>query len=179
MENFYFSCIYELLQGDATHAATQSQLNRLKAKLVCLQHRNLQKKLLDSDEADRVEGESPSLYTVLRMKRRREERSIPALHDDGGVLQTTPGEIARTMTTHLRNKYKPIPVERPSVRLLAVLHSPSTTDDMDNLTKPFDAAEIHEAFCAGKRRRAPGYDGIVRVVPQCMGSHTGGHVHDL
>jgi hypothetical protein len=30
MENFYFSCIYELLQGDATKPETRSHLNRLK-----------------------------------------------------------------------------------------------------------------------------------------------------
>jgi hypothetical protein len=52
MENFYFSCIYELLHGDAARAVTRSQLNRLKAKLVCLQHRKLQKIQLDTDEAD-------------------------------------------------------------------------------------------------------------------------------
>jgi exonuclease III len=52
MENFYFSCIYELLQGDTTHAVTRAQLNRLKAKLVCLQQGKLQKMMLDSDAAD-------------------------------------------------------------------------------------------------------------------------------
>jgi hypothetical protein len=76
------------------------------------------------------------------MKRRREERSIHALHGDDGVLQTTPGETARTMTKHLRRKYESIPVEKPSIQqLLAVLHSPSTTEDMTDLTKPFNEAE--------------------------------------
>jgi hypothetical protein len=85
------------------------------------------------------------------------------LHDDGGVLQTTPGGIARTVTTYLRNKYEPILVERHSIQpLLGVLHSPSIADNMDDLAKPFDAAELHKAFRAEKRRRAPGFDGIVR-----------------
>jgi len=45
----YFSCIYDLLQGDTTHADTHSQLNNLKTKLVNLQHRKLQSILLDTD----------------------------------------------------------------------------------------------------------------------------------
>jgi hypothetical protein len=67
------------------------------------------------------------------------------------------------MTSHLRRKYEPIPVEKPSIRqILAVLHSPSTTDDMTDLSKPFEEAEIHDAFRSANRRRAPGYDGNVR-----------------
>jgi hypothetical protein len=33
---------------------------------------------------------------------------------------------------------------------------------MGDLAKPFDAAELDEMFRVGRRRRAPGFDGIVR-----------------
>jgi hypothetical protein len=93
----------------------------------------------------------------------KEERTITALQDNGGVIQTTPGGIARNMTTYLWDKYEAIPVKRDSIqRLLGVLQTPSSADDMDDLAKPFEAAELHEAFRAGRRKRAPGFDGLVR-----------------
>ena len=163
MENLYFSCIYDLLQGDATHADMCSQLNSLKAKLVNLQHRKLQTILLDTDQAGRIDGEAPSLYNVLQMKRRRDERTITALQDDGGDIQTTPGRIARTMTTYLKNKYDSIPVDRASIQqLLGILQTSRNADNVNYLTQPFEEVEIHEAIQAGRRRTAPGFDGIVR-----------------
>jgi len=71
----YFSCIYELLQEDATNAETFSYLNCLKAKLVCLQHQKLHKILIDTDDADWLR-ESPTLYTVLQMKRRESHHCL-------------------------------------------------------------------------------------------------------
>jgi len=56
-----------------------------------------------------------------------------------------------------------IPVEKASIqRLLEVLQTPCNADDTDNLTKPTDAAELHEAFRPRRRRRVTGCGGIVR-----------------
>ena len=128
-----------------------------------LQHRKLQAIFLDNDQADRIEGEAPTLYNVLQMKRRRDQRTITALQDSGGDIQTTPAGIARTMTTYLKIKYDTIPVERASIqRLLGILQISRNKDDMNYLAQPFEEAKIHEAIRAGRRRTAPGFDGIVR-----------------
>ena len=67
------------------------------------------------------------------------------------------------MTTYLKNKYDSIPVERASIqRLLGILQSSRNADDMQYLAQPFEVTEIHEAIRAGRRRTAPGFDGIVR-----------------
>jgi hypothetical protein len=50
------------------------------------------------------------------MKRRREERTITALQDDGGVIQTTPYGIARSISTYLRNKYDAIAVNGEGIQ---------------------------------------------------------------
>jgi hypothetical protein len=128
---------------------------------VCLHSLKIQKILLDNDEDDRLEGESPTLYTVLQMKRK--ERTITPLQDGGGVIQTTSCETARKMTTYLRNKYDAIAVDGDSTeRLLGVMRTPRNTDHMEDRAKPFEQAEIYHALCAGTRKRAPRYDGLVR-----------------
>jgi len=102
------------------------------------------------------------------MKRRRDERTITALQDDGGDTQTTPGGIARTLITYLKNKYDTIPVERASIqRLLGILQTSRNADDMHYLAQPFEVAEIHEAIRAGRRRTALGFDGILREYYLC------------
>ena len=163
MENFYYSCIYDLLKRDHTHAKMRAQLNNLKAKLVNLQHRKLQAVLLDTDQEDRIEGETPSLYNVLQMKRRREERTITALQEEGGEIQITPAGIARTMTTYLKEKYNTIPVDKDSIQqILSILQTTRNQEDMDYLMQPFEESEIHEAIRTGRRRTAPGFEGIGR-----------------
>jgi hypothetical protein len=70
MVNYYYTCIYEVLQLATPDDTTLPTLNRLKAKLVRLQSVRLQKLFIDSNEADRTEGEKPTLYKVLQMKKK-------------------------------------------------------------------------------------------------------------
>jgi len=41
MENFYYSCLYDILQRPIQHSARRTALNHLKAKLVKLQNARL------------------------------------------------------------------------------------------------------------------------------------------
>jgi hypothetical protein len=42
MENFHITCIYELVDGDATNPEMRSRHNRFKANLLCLQRLKMQ-----------------------------------------------------------------------------------------------------------------------------------------
>jgi hypothetical protein len=64
----------------------------------------LQKLLLDNKEDDRIDGEQPTLYNVLQMTRRKEERTIYRLRNAPGELQTPPSGTAQTMTSYLWEK---------------------------------------------------------------------------
>jgi hypothetical protein len=145
---------------EKTHTQMRAQLNHLKAKLVKLEHRKLQAMILDTDQADRINGETPSLYNVLQMKRRREERTITALREEGGEIQTTPAGIARTMTTYLKEKYNTIPVEKDSIQLLYILQTSRNKEGLNYLMQPFEEAEILEAIRTGRQRAALGFYGI-------------------
>jgi hypothetical protein len=161
MENFCYSCIYEIIKRDNTQMRTQ--LNYFKAKLVKLQHQKLQAMTLDTDQADKIEGETSSLYNVLQMKRRREDRTITALQKEGGEIQTTPEGIARTMITYLKEKYNTIPLDKGSIQqLLSILQTFGNEEDWNYLMQPFEITEIHEASRTGRRRTAPGFGGIGR-----------------
>jgi len=125
------------------------------------QRLKIQKMLVDNNESDRLNGESPTLCTVLQIKR-KEERTITFLQDDGSVIQATPGGIARTMTTYIRNKYDVIAVDGDSIqRLWGVVRTPRNADDMGYKAKAFEQAEIYDAIRTGRRKRVPGFDELV------------------
>jgi hypothetical protein len=73
MVNYYYTCIYEVLQQATPDDTTLPTLNRLKAKLVQLHSVRLQKLFIDSNDADRIEGGNPTLCNALQMQKRREE----------------------------------------------------------------------------------------------------------
>ena len=56
--------------------------------------------LFACNEADRIEGEQPTIYNVLHVKR-REDRIIYGLRYADGFMQTTPRGISQTLTTNL------------------------------------------------------------------------------
>ena len=105
MENHLYECIYIVLQRDPSTQNLRPILNRLKAKIVRLHSIRMQRFLLDTEEADRLESERPTLYHTIKMKRRRSQRTIHYLRDENGQLQTTPRGIAFTITSHFRKMH--------------------------------------------------------------------------
>jgi hypothetical protein len=160
--NYYYTCVYEVLQQATPDDTTLPTLNRLKAKLVRLHRVRLQKLLIDSNDDDRIEGENPTLHNVLQMQKRREERTIYGLRDTDGVLQTKPRGIAQTLTTHLREKYDRIIVDNGSIHDMLESISTQRASCKVAMGTPFEQEEIQHAIRAGGRRKAPGMDGLVR-----------------
>jgi hypothetical protein len=71
--------------------------------------------------------------------------------------------MARTMTTYLKDKYNTKPVDKDSIQqLLSIVQRSRNEEDLNYLMQPFEETEIHEAIRTGRRRTAPGFDGIGR-----------------
>ena len=86
MENHLYECIYDVLQLDPSSQNIRSILNRLQGKIIWLHSIRMQRLLLDTEEADRLECERPTLYHTLKMKWRRSQRTIHYLRDENGQL---------------------------------------------------------------------------------------------
>ena len=118
MENHLYKCIYDVFQRPGTSNQTLPALNRIKAKIVRLHSRRPQTVLDDNNDADRPDGDQPTIYHILQKKRRRVERTIYSLRDGTGQMHTTPSGLAQTLTTFLRNIYDTIDVNDASVEKL-------------------------------------------------------------
>jgi hypothetical protein len=115
----------------------------------------LEKAVLD-DSKDRLEGEEPSLFHIIKMAKRRETREICHLQDQHGNIVTRQ-DILINFLTHLRQKYQLIDVDNACItKLQEVIPYTCSTKYSYQLEQPITTEEILK----GSKRNAPGIDGI-------------------
>ena len=115
MENFYYEALYAILQE--THQHETSPLKQPKARIVRL-HSTGQRRVLGISELDKFAGEEPTLYHLLKMRRRQESRMVHRVRDNYGNTRTTK-DILRTFVAFMRGKYEDVAVEEGSVKYMA------------------------------------------------------------
>jgi hypothetical protein len=104
MESFYYEAIHSILRDNTTGTPTSTKLKELKAKIIRLHGVEQQKRLLDIGEQDRLTTEIPSIYLLIRTKKRQETRNIQRITDRHGNIHTDTMNILRTFTEHLKEK---------------------------------------------------------------------------
>jgi len=147
MKNYYYECVYDVLNHTGTNGTNLPTLNRLKAKIVRLHSDKLKRILIDNEEADRLEGEQPTIYNILRMQKIRADKNIRSIKDEQGRIMTSLGNIAHTFTNFLRNKYDTLEVDEECVNTMEEAAQPDQpTTYGEILEEPIDTAEICNAL---------------------------------
>jgi hypothetical protein len=83
----------------------------------------MDKLMLDVDVQDKLQGEVPSLFHVLKRLKRRKSREIRVIRDRQGNTYTRPHDIQDIFVTHLAQKEGPIEVEDTSIAVMEISHS--------------------------------------------------------
>ena len=105
LENFYYNAICNKLNEPTNHETTSITLKHFKAKITRLHHAELRRILLDNGEQDVLEGEEPSIYHILKARKRQVARMVTKIMDNNGIEHTTPTTILRTLTEYMGGKY--------------------------------------------------------------------------
>ena len=162
MENHLYECTYDVLKRPSPRGQTLHVLNHLKA-ILRLHSRRLKKILEENRDANRPDGDQPTIYHIFQTKRLPAERTIYSLRDGTGQMHTTPSGIAQTPTNFLRNMYDTIEVNDASVeKVLEVVHCEQHTSYEGMLESPFEPTEIHRVIQGGGWKNTPGNDGLGR-----------------
>jgi hypothetical protein len=161
LENFYYDAIYNILQDATLTDTTYVRLKKLKAKIVRLHREPTQRLFLHTEDQDKCEDETPSLYYILQMRKRQESRMIDSVYDSEAHLQTSPLAMLRVYTELMKNKYDKITVNADSIHRI-LRHSSSkmpliANEALDSLNT---MEELHIAVKEVKNLKALGYDGI-------------------
>ena len=93
MENFYYASIYDLLRDPSHDASKLTALRGLKSKIIRLNSSYRKRLLVDTSDQDRLAGEDPSLYHLIKARRRQENRLIKEIVDDDGILKQRPHPV--------------------------------------------------------------------------------------
>jgi exonuclease III len=161
MENFYYDCIYDLIRVEAPYTGATPALNHLRAKIVNLNSRRLQSTMSDTEASNFLIGEQPTLYQLIRRRKRTTTRLVRSVRDGDGVIQTSPMGIAAAFVTYFQTKYAAIEVDITSVQTLAGLIRAGLPPAIEHTYEdPFTLIEIRNAISSGGQNRAPGRDGL-------------------
>jgi hypothetical protein len=80
----YYAAINSLLRGNTIGAATATKLQELKARIVRLHGANRQQRLIDTDEKDSLNDETPTIFHIMRTKKRQDMRHVTRITDNNG-----------------------------------------------------------------------------------------------
>jgi hypothetical protein len=116
--------------------------------------------LLDTDEQDRSVGEIPTLYHALRQQKRQETRMVKAIRDVVGNLRTSPPAIMRTFKDFMTKKYNTIIIDDSILCIARDIEEKVPPEATPAFETPISMEELQAAVKQGKKRKAPGYDGI-------------------
>jgi hypothetical protein len=97
LENFHYDVIYHLLK-EPTSDQTHTKLRQLKAKIVRLYTAPQHRRCVDTADTDVLEGESLSLYHLIRQRRRQTTRLVDNIQDVEGTIKNAPFDILRVFT---------------------------------------------------------------------------------
>jgi hypothetical protein len=76
MENFYYECLYDVLRDTTPHIAKSAVLKQLKAKSARLYPSRVQGVMIENEDQNMLLGKNPSLFHLLKMRKRGEARVI-------------------------------------------------------------------------------------------------------
>jgi hypothetical protein len=161
MESFHYATINDILRDGKIGQQKITKLRELKEKIIRLQSREQQKRLLDIGEADRYQVETPSIYHLMRTRQRQEKRNITNITDEHGNNYDTNATIIRTFTNHLRKRYGKIDVDICEVaKMRQNIPTQIPKEAITALEERITMEELEMAIRSGKNKEAPGIDGI-------------------
>ena len=89
MENFYYACIYDILQEPIQPREKVAALGQMQAKILMLHTQRIKALTLDARDRTTYPGETPSLFHLVQGKKRRAARMISEILDENGQQQKT------------------------------------------------------------------------------------------
>jgi hypothetical protein len=110
VENFYYDAIYTLLDADKDSRDKMLQMKYLKAKILRLKSAHYKSMQLDVRANNDYRDEQPSLYQLLKTRKRQRQRTITSLLNTNGSMGRTTKELMGACYDYYSHKFAAIPV---------------------------------------------------------------------
>jgi hypothetical protein len=114
--------------------------------------------VLDNKENDRLDGEEPTLFHILKMEKRRTARTTQSVQDAHGNTHESPKSIVQAFANYLRKKYEPIAIDARCIEAMVEAAQPDSPITYEE--QPITPEEMTATLRKGGRNKAPASDGI-------------------
>ena len=163
MEHFYYSAMYDVLQGERDSGDKALALKSLKAKIIRLNSTYCRSMWVDNGVEDRFGEEDPSLHHLIKVRQRKVQRTVHMILGKNGSPQTSSIDILRIFTEHFKSKYGTVNVSNECMKRLMNCNL-STGPDVANLAleEPIKLEEIYQEITTVKPIRPLDLTGYVR-----------------
>jgi hypothetical protein len=118
MENYHYICMYDVIRSDTPEERKLLVLKQYKARTVRLNSQRSNRVVMDTATNDKMKGEEPTLFHLIKTSRRHTMREIRQIHNTSGRIVTTQDEIANTLVDYFWRKYRPIVIDVASMEAL-------------------------------------------------------------
>ena len=108
METHLYECLHDIINANIPETEKYIPLQKYKAKIVRLNAQKREQLLLDTHPYDRIDEESPSLFQVLKIRKRQAAREITRITDEEGTVYTAQKDIADIFVRHYERTFRPI-----------------------------------------------------------------------
>jgi hypothetical protein len=105
--NFYYFCLYDLLQKPADFPDLNIKLKYHKAKTIHLYRTQQQHFKAETRESTFLDDEHLSLYNIVARHKRRQNKCITTILDNEGVANTTQWDIQNIFLSALQDRFAP------------------------------------------------------------------------
>jgi len=135
----------------------------MKSKTTRLHHEEQKRLFLNNADRGRTDDNSPSLYHLIRARKRQERRTVQTIQDRNGVTHTTMADIKHTFKDYMQTKLDIIPADGESLRrLMQNVTRTLPQDAAKALDTPITPDELRCAVQKGKSNKTRGEYGIVQ-----------------
>jgi hypothetical protein len=160
-EQFYYTCMYDLLRAIPGEPHLTTRLKNFKAKIVALQNTTAVRILIDAREPEPFPNKRATVYHLFRARRRQQGRLITRITDVAGTTHDTRGAIMNTLFSAISGGYQELPVDSDFVEAICVrTQDKLTSQQQAQLESPINEIELRRAVMQGAGRKSPGTDGI-------------------
>jgi hypothetical protein len=130
----------------------------LKDKIKRLHYGPNKRLILGAVEQEKQNEEQTTLFHLVK---RQQACHVGRVRDGEGNECTSAREMMRTFTEHLRRKVDTIPMDKQAIHdILEGVKLKIATTARTAFQMPITEEELHGAVMNGKKKKAPGYDGI-------------------
>jgi hypothetical protein len=116
--------LHDILNSEEPHEENIGKLHKYKAKLIRLQAMRAEQIMLDQASCDTLNDEQPSLFHLIKQKKRYENRTITEIYDGQGNVVTDAREICNSFADYYCQQHDQIISDAESTKqLLQVIQS--------------------------------------------------------